>query len=149
MLKWNDLIRFANYGNPSPDQRVEKTEAEWKSILSPAQFQITRLKGTEIAHSGALCGIHEPGVYSCVCCKTLLFDSSIKFESGTGWPSFTQPIKENAIQNVKDESYGMIRIEVMCNTCDAHLGHVFADGPQPSGLRYCLNSESLELSTTT
>ena len=145
MIKWNDILRFANKGNLTPDKRVEKSEEEWKALLSPEQFLITRLKGTERAHSGALCGIHEPGQYKCVCCETLLFDSSIKFESGTGWPSFTQPIKENAIKYEKDDAYGMVRVEVMCNTCDAHLGHVFPDGPAPSGLRYCVNSESLSL----
>lgn len=145
MLNWNNVIKYANKGNPKPDQRVEKTDKEWKSLLTPEQYRITRQKGTERAGSGALCSAHEAGLYSCICCKTPLFDSSIKFESGTGWPSFTQPIKENAIQYIKDISYGMIRVEVMCNTCDAHLGHVFPDGPEPSGLRYCVNSESIQL----
>lgn len=145
MLNWNDIIKFANHGNPTPDRRVEKTEAEWKAILSPEQFRITRLKGTEAAHSGALCSAHEAGLYSCICCDTQLFDSTIKFESGSGWPSFTQPVKENAIKYEKDTAYGMVRVEVMCNTCDSHLGHVFPDGPAPSGLRYCVNSESIQL----
>ena len=96
-------------------------------------------------HSGALCGIYEAGKYACICCDTELFDSSIKFESGTGWPSFTQPIKDNAIKYHRDTSFGMIRVEVLCNTCDGHLGHVFPDGPEPSGLRYCVNSESIKL----
>jgi len=130
-------------GNPAPDRRVEKTENEWREILTPDQFRITRKKGTEAPHSGALCSIHDAGKYSCVCCSTPLFDSTIKFESGTGWPSFTQPIAENAIKYEKDVTFGMIRVEVLCNTCDAHLGHVFPDGPEPSGLRYCINSESM------
>lgn len=145
MLTWKDVIHFAVQGNPDPDRRVEKTASEWKELLTPSQFRITRNKGTEAPHSGALCSIHEAGKYACVCCNTPLFDSTIKFESGTGWPSFTQPIKENAIQYYKDTSFGMVRVEVMCNTCDAHLGHVFPDGPKPSGLRYCINSESMEL----
>lgn len=144
-MNWNDVIKYANHGNPTPDKRVEKTEEEWKSILTPKQFQITRLKGTEAAGTGALCSAHDTGKYSCICCDTLLFDSTIKFDSGTGWPSFTEPIKENAIKYEKDESFGMVRVEVMCNTCDAHLGHVFPDGPAPSGLRYCVNSESIQL----
>ena len=145
MLNWNDVIRFANHGTPAPDRRVEKTEQEWKEILTPEQFRITRLKGTERAGSGEFCHAHDAGKYNCICCENSLFDSTIKFESGTGWPSFTQPIKENAIKYEKDVSYGMVRVEVMCNTCDAHLGHVFPDGPAPSGLRYCINSESIDL----
>lgn len=145
MLNWNDVIRFTNKGNPQPDRRVEKTPEEWKAILTPEQFRITRLKGTEAAGTGALCNAYDAGKYNCICCDTPLFDSTIKFSSGTGWPSFTQPIKENAIKYEKDTSYGMIRVEVMCNTCDGHLGHVFPDGPAPSGLRYCVNSESIRL----
>ncbi len=145
MLTWKDVIHYAVSGNPVPDTRLERTETEWKKILTPTQFRITRQKGTESPHSGALCSIYEAGKYACVCCSTPLFDSTIKFDSGTGWPSFTQPIKENAIQYDKDSSYGMVRVEVMCNTCDAHLGHVFPDGPEPGGLRYCINSESMEL----
>ncbi|MBT8312581.1 MAG: peptide-methionine (R)-S-oxide reductase MsrB [Eudoraea sp.] len=145
MLTWKDIIRFSTTGNPEPDKRVVKTEDQWRDHLTPEQYRITRLKGTEHPHSGALCGIYEAGKYACVCCDTELFDSGIKFESGTGWPSFTQPIKDNAIKYKKDTTYGMIRVEVMCNTCDAHLGHVFPDGPAPSGLRYCVNSESIKL----
>ncbi len=145
MLNWNDIIRFVNRGNLNPDRRVEKTEEEWKKKLTPQQFRITRKKGTEPAGSGAFCHAHDAGKYSCICCGTPLFDSTIKFNSGTGWPSFTQPIKDNAIKYEKDVSFGMVRVEVMCNTCDAHLGHVFPDGPEPSGLRYCVNSESIDL----
>lgn len=149
MLTWKGVINYAVKGNPIPDRRVEKTDAEWRKILSPEQFRVTRNKGTEAPHSGALCGIHESGKYNCICCDTPLFDSTIKFESGTGWPSFTQPVKENAIKYEKDAAFGMVRVEVMCNTCDAHLGHVFPDGPEPSGLRYCINSESMKLEPAT
>ncbi|MDV6170345.1 bifunctional methionine sulfoxide reductase B/A protein [Flavobacterium sp. DG1-102-2] len=148
MLKWIDIVKFASTGNPKPDHRVEKTEKEWKALLSDEEFRITRLKGTERAHSSEMCSLFEPGIYSCVCCGTLLFDGGEKFESGTGWPSFTQPIKENAVAYHKDVSYGMVRIEALCNTCDAHLGHVFQDGPPPSGLRYCMNAVALKKVTT-
>ncbi len=145
MLTWKEVINFSVNGNPTPDKRVEKTENEWREFLTPEQFRITRQKGTERPHSGELCSIYDDGKYNCVCCNTPLFDSTIKFSSGTGWPSFTQPIKENAIKYEKDTAFGMVRVEVMCNTCDAHLGHVFPDGPEPSGLRYCVNSESMKL----
>lgn len=145
MLTWKEVIDFTKNGNPSPTTRVNKTDAEWKALLTPEQFRIARQKGTERSFSGELCHAHDPGVYSCVCCGTELFDSTIKFESGTGWPSFTQPIKENAIKYEGDHSLAMSRVEVMCNTCDGHLGHVFPDGPEPNGLRYCVNSESIKL----
>lgn len=145
MLTWKNIIDFTINGNPIPDKRVEKTSEEWQELLTDEQFRITRKKGTEMAGTGTYCHAHEAGKYNCICCNTPMFDSTIKFESGTGWPSFTQPIKENAIKYEKDASFGMIRVEVMCNTCDAHLGHVFPDGPEPSGLRYCINSESLVL----
>jgi len=143
MIKWADIIRYTNKGNPIPEKRIEKTEEEWKQILTPEEFQVTRLKGTERSFSSELCSLFDPGIYECKCCGTLLFDASEKFESGTGWPSFTQPLQENAIAYHADKSYGMIRVEVVCNTCDAHLGHVFPDGPEPSGLRYCINAISL------
>ena len=145
MLQWKEVIHFTTKGNPKPDKRIEKIESEWKAQLTTEQYRITRQKGTERPNSGALCSIFEVGKYHCVCCNTPLFDSSIKFDSSSGWPSFTQPIKENAIKYHKDISFGMIRVEVMCNTCDGHLGHVFPDGPHPSGLRYCINSEALIL----
>ncbi|MEL6675991.1 MAG: peptide-methionine (R)-S-oxide reductase MsrB [Bacteroidota bacterium] len=144
MLKWNDVLRFAKDGNPTPDRRVEKTEAEWKAQLSPEAYYVTRQQGTERAFSSEMCSLFQPGLYACVCCGTLLFDASEKFESGTGWPSFTQPVKENAIAYHADYSYGMTRVETVCNTCDAHLGHVFPDGPAPSGLRYCMNAAALQ-----
>lgn len=145
MINWNDVIKYANHGVPAPDRRVEKTEAEWKEILTEEEFYITRRKGTERAGTGALCSAHDAGKYNCKCCDAPLFDSSIKFESGSGWPSFTEPIKENAMKYDKDISFGMVRVEVMCNACDAHLGHVFSDGPEPSGMRYCINSASIDL----
>ena len=145
MLTWKEIINFPVKGNPTPDRRVVKSDDEWRAQLTREQFRITRQKGTEAPHSGALCSIHDEGQYNCVCCHTPLFDSTIKFSSSSGWPSFTQPIKENAIKHEKDSSFGMVRIEVMCNSCDGHLGHVFSDGPEPSGLRYCINSESMQL----
>lgn len=147
MLTWKNIIDFTVNGNPKPDRRVEKTDAEWQRQLTPEQYRITRHKGTEAPHSGALCSIYDDGIYNCVCCGTPLFDSTIKFSSSSGWPSFTQPIQENAIKYVKDVSFGMVRVEVLCNTCDAHLGHIFPDGPEPSGLRYCINSESMTIQT--
>ena len=147
MLTWKDIINFAVNGNPIPDHRVEKSQDEWRSQLTTEQYRITRKKGTEMAHTGALCSRYDAGIYRCVCCDTPLFDSTIKFESGTGWPSFTQPIKINAIKYEKDSTFGMVRVEVLCNTCDAHLGHIFPDGPAPSGLRYCINSESMTIQT--
>ena len=144
MLNWNSIIQIIKNGNNKPEKKIVKTEQEWKNQLTEEQYRITRLKGTERPHSSELCSLFEPGIYACVCCDTLLFDGSEKFESGTGWPSFTQPIKENAVGYIKDISYGMIRIEAVCNTCDAHLGHVFPDGPAPSGLRYCMNAVSLK-----
>ena len=144
MLKWLDVIKYANKGNLTPDRRVVKTDGEWKDLLTEEQYLITRQKGTEKAHSSDLCSFFEAGKYSCICCDTLLFDSAEKFDSGTGWPSFTQPVKDNVVAYHKDVSYGMYRIEGTCNTCDAHLGHVFQDGPMPSGLRYCINAVALK-----
>lgn len=145
MITWQDVIGYAMNGSPKPDRRVEKTEDEWKSELTEDQYRIARLKGTERPGSGEYCHAHDAGKYNCICCNAPLFDSTIKFESGTGWPSFTQPIQENAIKYIRDVSYGMVRVEVVCNVCDAHLGHVFPDGPPPSKLRYCINSESITL----
>lgn len=145
MLTWKKINQFSLKGNPNPDFRIKKTEEEWKNQLTQTQYRITRLKGTEQSHSGVLCSMYDNGKYNCICCDQPLFDSTIKFSSGTGWPSFTQPIKENAIKYERDTTFGMVRVEVICNTCDAHLGHVFPDGPEPSGLRYCINSESLRL----
>jgi len=149
MLSWKNIIDFTVNGNPKPDRRVEKTDVEWQRELTPEQYRITRHKGTEAPHSGALCSRYDEGIYNCVCCDTPLFDSTIEFSSSSGWPSFTQPIQENAIKYVKDVSFGMVRVEVLCNTCDAHLGHIFPDGPEPSGLRYCINSASMTMETST
>jgi methionine-R-sulfoxide reductase len=143
MIKWNDILAFAQNSNPTPDKRVEKTEEEWKSELTEEVFHVTRQHGTERAFSSDMCSKFEPGAYKCACCSSLLFDGDQKFESGTGWPSFTQPVKENAIAYILDRSFGMTRVETICNVCDAHLGHVFPDGPEPSGLRYCMNAVSL------
>ncbi len=144
MLRWIDVLRFARQGNPEPDRVVRKTEQQWRTQLSDEQYQVTREQGTERAFSSAMCNLFEPGLYACVCCDTLLFDSSEKFESGTGWPSFTQPYQPNVIAYHSDPSHGMQRIETTCNTCEAHLGHVFPDGPEPSGLRYCMNAVALK-----
>ena len=145
MINWNTIIQFTAKGNLNPDSRCNKLETEWEKILTPEQFRITRQKGTERPFSGELCSTYDEGIYKCICCNTPLFDATIKFDSSSGWPSFTQPIKENAVKYHKDISYGMIRVEAICNTCDSHLGHVFPDGPEPSGLRYCINSESMQL----
>jgi len=145
MLKWIDILNFARNGNPSSPKRVEKTDEEWRKLLPANVYAITRAKGTERAFTGEYCEAHDPGKYACRCCGTLLFDSTLKFESGTGWPSFTQPIEPNVIAYHKDSGYGMERVEVLCNVCDCHLGHVFPDGPKPGGLRYCVNSASIEL----
>ena len=144
MHQWIDVLKFANNGNLDPDRKVVKTDEEWKAQLTPEQYRITRQKGTERAHSSEMCTLFEAGKYACICCDTPLFDSAEKFDSGTGWPSFTQGITENAIAYNKDRGFGMSRIETVCNTCDAHLGHVFQDGPPPSGLRFCINAESLK-----
>lgn len=137
-------MNYAKNGNLEPPRRVVKSDQEWRQELSDEQFRITRLKGTERAFSSEMCSLFEPGLYKCVCCGTVLFDSAEKFESGTGWPSFTQPVQPNVIAHQMDKSFGMVRVETTCNVCDAHLGHVFPDGPAPSGLRFCINALSLE-----
>ena len=149
MLSWKDVALFIEHGNPEPDRVVGKTDSEWRAQLTPEQYRITRQKGTERAFSSAMCSLFEPGVYACTCCDTLLFDAREKFESGTGWPSFTQPVKQNAIAYHADNSLGMYRVETICNACGAHLGHVFPDGPEPSGLRYCMNAVALKKVTDT
>lgn len=144
MLDWKQVLHLSQKGNLPPDRVVSKTDQEWRAQLSPEQYQITRQHGTERAFSSELCSLFEPGLYACVCCGSLLFDASQKFESGSGWPSFTQPLKANALAYHADRSYGMFRVETLCNTCEAHLGHVFPDGPPPSGLRYCMNAVALK-----
>jgi peptide-methionine (R)-S-oxide reductase len=124
---------------------VEKTDDEWKTELTPEQFQVLRQAGTERAFSGKYWDCHDDGIYRCAACGAELFDATTKFESGTGWPSFTEPLVAEAVELVSDTSHGMVRTEVRCRRCGSHLGHVFNDGPRPSGQRYCMNSASLEL----
>lgn len=144
-MKWPDVLQYASKGNLTPPTRVEKTDEEWKKILTPEEYQVTRKKGTERAFSGEYCEAHEAGLYACRCCGIVLFDSRKKFESGTGWPSFNSSVEPNVIKYTKDTGYGMTRVEVECSVCDCHLGHVFPDGPPPTGLRFCINSASIKL----
>ena len=126
-----------------PD-KLQLTEEEWRQRLSPEEFRVLRQHGTERPGTGCFLGTKDPGTYVCAGCGNPLFKSGQKFESGTGWPSFTQPIADDAVSPVEDRSYGMIRVEVRCARCDGHLGHVFEDGPPPAGLRYCINSASMK-----
>lgn len=144
MLNYDTILKIIQDGNPAPDQRVEKTANEWRQLLTPEQYRITRERGTESPMSSKLCHIYEPGTYACVCCHTPLFDSQTKYDSRSGWPSFTAPIKDNVVSYINDQSHTMLRIETICSTCDAHLGHVFPDGPEPSGLHFCINGIALE-----
>lgn len=145
MLKWNDIVNFANNNNPIPAHKVVKTPSQWRQQLNEEQFYVTRSKGTERPYAQTSCSLLQPGKYACVCCDNVLFDAGTKFESGSGWPAFTQPATINAIAYIDDSSHGMERIEVICNVCDAHLGHIFPDGPVPSGLRYCVNGIAIKL----
>ena len=126
-------------------EKLEKTLEEWREMLDPAQYQVCRLKGTERPFSGKYNSERRDGIYHCICCGLPLFDAQTKFDSGCGWPSFYAPIEEAAMIEIRDTSHGMIRTEVTCARCDAHLGHVFPDGPPPTGLRYCINSVCIDL----
>ncbi len=143
----NEETKDLNIDEANAVSRVEKSEIEWQTELSPEDFHITRQAGTEAAFSGVYCNTKTPGIYNCKCCNAPLFDSDTKYDSRSGWPSFYAPIDAAVVNTHEDVSLGMRRIEVTCAACDGHLGHVFPDGPQPTGLRFCMNSASLHLET--
>ena len=145
MLKWSDVLNLAKNGNPAPARKIVKNEAEWRQQLTDEQYRVTREAGTEQPFTGPYVEEKGEGMYRCVGCGTELFSSDTKFDSGTGWPSFYEPVEADAVEVVEDTSYGMRRVEVNCARCGGHLGHVFPDGPKPTGLRYCMNSCSLDL----
>ena len=138
-------MRFSDEGKPLGLVTMDKVnkDAQWKKTLSPLAYDVTRRQGTERAFSQRGYDRHEPGLYRCVCCDNALFDASTKYDSGTGWPSFWQPIAPENIRNIVDRTFGMARTEVRCALCESHLGHVFNDGPKPTGLRYCMNTVAL------
>ena len=139
------IMQFSDDGKPLGRVTLAKVnkDAEWKRLLSPLAYEVTRQQGTERAFSQHGYDRHEPGLYRCICCDNALFDASTKYDSGTGWPSFWQPIAPENVRNITDRMFGMTRTEVRCALCDSHLGHVFDDGPQPTGLRYCMNTVAL------
>ncbi len=143
ILTWRGVLEISRDGNPPPPRRVELSDAEWRRRLNPDQYRVMRQAGTERAFSSAMCKLFEPGIYACAGCDTDLFDATEKFDSKSGWPSFTQALAPGLVAYHADHSHGMTRVETTCNVCDAHLGHVFPDGPKPSGLRYCINAVSL------
>jgi peptide-methionine (R)-S-oxide reductase len=145
--EWVTIVRFSDSGQnlgPAQVKKVHNTDQEWKRQLTPLQFEVARQQGTERAFTGATYNLHEKGLYRCICCANALFSSDTKFESGTGWPSFWAPIAKENVRSSSDTSLGMTRDEISCTECEAHLGHVFDDGPKPTGLRYCMNSASLK-----
>jgi peptide-methionine (R)-S-oxide reductase len=140
------IVEFAANGKKTGKvtmPHIAKSDAEWKSQLSPESYEVTRRAGTERPYTGATWNLHEKGIFRCICCETALFSSDTKFDSGTGWPSFWQPIARENVNETSDSSMGMDRTAVSCRRCDAHLGHVFPDGPPPTGLRYCMNSAAM------
>jgi peptide-methionine (R)-S-oxide reductase len=145
------IVQFSDAGKRLAKVKIAKvlkTEDEWRKQLSPGAFEITRHADTEIAYTGKYWNLHDTGIYRCICCDNALFSSATKFESGTGWPSFWAPIASENVREIRDRSIGMDRTAIACTECDAHLGHVFDDGPQPTGLRYCMNSASLRFVKT-
>jgi methionine-R-sulfoxide reductase len=144
MINYAYILNLIEKGDTSiSPEKVVRTDEEWKSILESEVYYVTRQKGTEAPTTSGLCYLFEPGIYACTCCGTELFDNNSKFDSGTGWPSFTEPIRDGVLAYHADTTHNMERIEVLCRICDAHLGHVFPDGPEPTGLRYCMNGIAL------
>ena len=145
MLRWIDILTYARYGNPEPPRRVRHAPAAWAERLTPARCQVLRAAATEPPYRNAYCRSYAPGRYACAGCGSLLFAAEAKYHAISGWPSFRQPASRAAVAYYFDESFGKQRMEARCNVCEGHLGHVFADGPEPAGLRYCINSASLVL----